>query len=165
MPHESLDIYKRLLAYTKPYTSKIVLSLVCSLVVGGSTALSALIVKTVVDEIFMNKDHVMLFYIPFVVMGLVGLKGLASFGQVYSIEYVGQRVIFHLRDELYRHLQTLSMNFFAHNQSGTLVSRITNDVNLLQTAAATIIAEAIRHGFTTIALLAVVFYRHWKLAL
>ncbi|MBD3306307.1 ATP-binding cassette domain-containing protein, partial [candidate division KSB3 bacterium] len=47
----------------------------------------------------------------------------------------------------------------------TLVSRITNDVNLLQTAAATIIAEAIRHGFTTIALLAVVFYRHWKLAL
>ena len=160
-----MDLYKRLLAYIKPYTSKIMISLLCSIVVGGTTALSALIVKTVVDEIFMNKDHIMLVYIPFVVMALVGLKGVASFGQVYSIEYVGQRVIMNIRDEIYRHIQTLSLSFFARTQSGTLVSRITNDVNLLQTAAATLIADAIRQGFSVIGLLAVVFYRHWKLAL
>ncbi len=160
-----MEIYRRLLAYTKPYVSKIVISLICSLLVGGSTAVSALIVKDVVDEVFMNKDQVMLLYIPFVVLGLISLKGLAAFGQVYSIEYVGQQVILNIRSEIYRHIQTLSLNFFSRVQSGTLVSRITNDVNLLQTAAATIIAEAIRQGFTAIALLVVVFYRHWRLAM
>lgn len=160
-----MELYKRLLAYTRPYVSKIVISLICSLIVGAASGLSALIVKDVVDEIFMNKDDVMLLYIPFVVLGLISLKGLASFGQVYSIEYVGQRVILHIRDEIFRHIQTLSLNFFSRTQTGTLVSRITNDVNLLQTAAATIIAEAIRQGVTAIALLIVVFYRHWKLAL
>ncbi len=160
-----MGVYKRLLAYTKPYTANIIISLFCSVIVGGSTALSALIVKTVVDEIFMNKDRVMLLYIPFVVLGLICLKGLASFGQVYSIGYVGQRVLLRIRDEIYRHIQTLSLSFFSQSQTGTLVSRITNDVTLLQTAAATIIAEAIRQGITAIGLLLVVFYRHWKLAL
>lgn len=127
--------------------------------------MSAMIVKEVVDEIFMNKDQAMLIYIPFVVLVLIGIKGLASFGQVYFIEYVGQQVIRQIRDELYCHLQKLSLRFFSKNQTGTLVSRITNDVNLLQTAAATIISEAIRQGFTAIGLLFVVFYRHWKLAI
>ncbi len=160
-----MNIYKRLLTYTRPYLSKVMLSLFCSILVGGSTALSALIVKNVVDEIFMKKDQQMLFYIPFIVLGLIAMKGLASYGQVYSIEYVGQQVILRIRDDIYRHLQLLSLGFFSQNQTGTLVSRITNDVTLLQTASATIIADAIRQGVTAIALLVVVFYRHWKLAM
>jgi len=141
------------------------ISLVCSLIVGGSTAISALIVKDVVDHIFMNKDQTMLAYIPFVVLALISVKGLASFGQVYFIESVGQQVILEIRDEIYQHLHKLSMSFFSKNQTGTLVSRITNDVNLLQTAAANILSEAIRQGFTALGLLFVVFYRHWKLAI
>ena len=101
----------------------------------------------------MEKDQTMLVYIPIVVLILITVKGLASFGQDYSIEYVGQQVIMRLRDEIYRHIQSLSMNFFAHIQSGTLVSRITNDVNLLQTAAASLIAEAIRHVVTSVRLI------------
>lgn len=160
-----METYKRLLAYARPYTAKIVLSLICSALVAVSTSLSALIVKTVVDEIFLKQDQVMLLYVPLVVLVLISLKGLASFGQVFYIEYVGQHIIFTLREKLFRHIQSLSLGFFAHAQTGTLVSRITNDVTLLQTAAATIIADAIRQGFTTIGLLAVVFYQHWKLAI
>ena len=160
-----MEIYKRLLGYTKLYRSKIIISLFCSLIVGGSTAVSALLVKDVVDTIFMNKDRVMLVYIPFVVLALISIKGLASFGQVYYIESVGQRVILRIRNELYQHLNRLSLSFFAKHQTGNLVSRITNDVQLLQTAAANLISEAIRQGFSAIGLLAVVFYRHWKLAL
>ncbi len=160
-----MEIYKRLLIYTKHYLSSIIISLICSLIVGGSTAISALIVKDVVDHIFMNKDQVMLVYIPFVVLALISIKGAASFGQVYFIESVGQRVILRIRDELYRHLQRLSLSFFARHQTGTLVSRITNDVTLLQTAAANLISEAVRQGITAIGLLVVVFYRHWKLAI
>lgn len=160
-----MEIYKRLLGYTKLYRSKIIISLICSLIVGGSTAVSALLVKDVVDTIFMNKDRVMLAYIPFIVLALISIKGLASFGQVYYIESVGQRVILRIRNELYQHLNRLSLSFFSKNQTGTLVSRITNDVQVLQTAAANLISEAIRQGFTAFGLLGVVFYRHWKLAL
>jgi len=160
-----MEIYKRLLTYTKPYTSKIILSLICSLFVGATTALSAWIIKDVVDGIFMNKDQMMLLYIPFIVLGLISLKGLFSFWQVYLIEYVGQRVILSIRKEIYQHLQTLPLGFFSRTQTGTLVSRITNDVSLLQSAAASLIADALRQGCTVFGLLVVVFYRHWKLAM
>ena len=159
-----MEVYKRLLRYTKPYISKIIFSLVCSMIAGGATAVSTSLVKKVVDGIFIEKDQQLLVYMPFIVLALIAVKGLASFGQVYSIEFVGQRVILNIRHEIFRHIQRLSLGFFSHIQSGTLVSRITNDVNLLQTAAATIIAEAMRHGVTAISLLGLVFYLHWKLA-
>jgi ATP-binding cassette, subfamily B, bacterial MsbA len=160
-----MESYKRLLRYSKPYMGRIVLAMICSALVGACTGLTAMIVKTVVDEIFMNRDQVMLFYIPFIVIALVGSKGLFSFGHVYLIEYVGQRVVLQLRRELYEHLHALSLRFFARHQTGLIVSRITNDVNQLQVAAASILADAIKQGGTAVALLAVVFYRHWKLAL
>ena len=100
-----METYKRLLAYARPYTAKIVLSLICSALVAVSTSLSALIVKTVVDEIFLKQDQVMLLYVPLVILVLISLKGLASFGQVYYIEYVGQHIIFTLREKLFRHIQ------------------------------------------------------------
>lgn len=159
-----MDTYKRLLHYTRPYWGRILLSMVCSALVAASTSLTALIVKTVIDDIFNNKNQTMLIVIPIVVLCLVALKGIASFGETFFIEYAGQRIIYTLRDDLFRHLQTLSLNFFARAQTGTLVSRLTNDVALLQTAAATILSDAIQQGFTTIGLLMVVFYRHWKLA-
>lgn len=160
-----MDIYKRLLAYTRPYISKIIFSLLCAAIAGGATGLSASLVKKVVDGIFVEKDQTMLLYIPLVVLTLVTIKGLASYGQDYSIEYVGQQVVLHLRNEIYRHIQTLSLKFFSKTESGTLVSRITNDVNLLQTAVATVIADTIRSVVTALALLIVVFYHHWKLAI
>jgi subfamily B ATP-binding cassette protein MsbA len=160
-----MEIYKRLLAYTKPYISRIILSLICSLFVGATTALAGWIIKDVVDEIFINKDQTMWLYIPFIILVLMSLKGFFSFWQVYLIEYVGQRVILSIRNEVYQHLQTLSLGFFSRTQTGTLVSRITNDVTLLQTAAASIIADALRQGCTAFGLVIVVFYRHWKLAM
>ena len=160
-----MEVYQRLLAYTKRYIPKILLSIVCSLFVAASTAISALIVKNVIDEIFIDKDQTMLLYIPFVVLALVSLKGAFSFGQEYYIEYVGQQVILDIRNDLYRHIQTLSSGFFAKTQTGTVASRVTNDVNMLQSAAASIIADSVRQGFTAAGLLVVVFYRHWKLAL
>ncbi len=160
-----METYKRLLAYTRPHLVKIILSLVCSALAAASTSLVALIVKPAIDKIFLEQNQEMLMYIPIGVLILIGLKGVASFGQVYFIEYVGQHIIFTLREKLFRHIQILSLNFFAHTQTGTLVSRITNDVTMLQTAAATILSDALLQGFSAIGLLIVVFYRHWKLAL
>jgi len=160
-----MELYKRLLRYTRPYVWHILISLLCSLFVGGATSLAAMIVKNVVDEIFMSKDEVMLRYIPFMVLGLIAVQGLASFGQSYFIEGVGQRIILQFRRELFAHLQRLSLRFFAKNTTGALVSRITSDVTLLQNAVANIISDAIRQGVTATGLLVVVFYRHWQLAI
>lgn len=159
-----MNVYKRIFAYTRPYLGQLLISLACSLIVGGATAISAKIVQNVVDDIFMNKDEQMLLYIPFVVLGLIAAQGAASFGQVYYIEAVGQQVVLRFRQELFAHLQRLSLRFFAQHPTGTLVSRITNDVNLLQNAAANIVSDAIRQGVTAIGLLFVVFYQHWRLA-
>ncbi len=159
-----MELYKRLLRYAKPYAGHILISLLCSLLVGGATSLAAMLVKNIVDQIFMSKDEAMLRYIPFMVLGVIAVQGLASFGQTYFIEGVGQRIILQFRRELFAHLQRLSLRFFAKNTTGTLVSRITSDVTLLQNAVANIVSDAIRQGVTATGLLCVVFYRHWQLA-
>ena len=104
-----MNVYKRIFAYTRPYLGQLLISLACSLIVGGATAISAKIVQNVVDDIFMNKDEQMLLYIPFVVLGLIAAQGAASFGQVYYIEAVGQQVVLRFRRELFAHLQRFSL--------------------------------------------------------
>ncbi len=160
-----MELYKRLLRYAKPYAWHILISLLCSLLVGGATSLAAMLVKDIVDQIFMSKDEAMLRYIPFMVLGVIAVQGIASFGQIYFIEGVGQRIILQFRRELFAHLQRLSLRFFSQNTTGTLVSRITSDVTLLQNAVANIVSDAIRQGVTATGLLFVVFYRHWQLAI
>jgi subfamily B ATP-binding cassette protein MsbA len=160
-----MELYKRLLSYSRPYWKRILASMICSALAALCTAGSALIVKNVVDDIFANKDHVMLLIIPIFVIILIALKGFFSFQQATLTAYVGEKVIFNLRNALFQHLQRLSLRFFSKISTGTLISRVMNDVTLLHVVVSHMLADLIRDGFTALGLLGVIFYRHWRLAL
>jgi subfamily B ATP-binding cassette protein MsbA len=160
-----MELYKRLLSYALPYWKWILGSMICSALVALCTAVSALIVKNVVDDIFANKDQFMLLIIPLVVIALLGLKGLFAYGQATLIAYAGEKVILKLRNQLFHHIQFLSLRYFSKTPTGILISRITNDVTLLHVVVSHMLADLIRDGFTILGLLGVIFYRHWLLAL
>lgn len=160
-----MGLYRRLLSYSKPYWKWILASMLCSALAALCTAASAMIVKNVVDDIFTHKDQFMLLIIPVFVIGLITLKGLFSYGQATLIGYVGEKVILNLRNELFQRLQFLSLRYFSKTPTGTLISRIMNDVTLLHIAVSHMLADFIRDGFTILGLLGVIFYRHWRLAL
>jgi subfamily B ATP-binding cassette protein MsbA len=123
------------------------------------------LIKPVVDDIFMNKRADMLKFLTFVVLAVFIIKGLSGWGQSYLMSYVGERIVTKLRQKLYDHLQALSLSFFDQMPTGVLMSRITNDVNLLQGAVSNAVTGLFKDTFTVLGMIGVVFYLNWRLAL
>ncbi|UCD70707.1 MAG: lipid A export permease/ATP-binding protein MsbA [Syntrophobacterales bacterium] len=160
----TVKLYKRLLQYVKPYRMKLILAMICMVFFALCTAGTAWLVQPTMDKIFVDKDMRMLFIIPALIIGLYLIKGVFFFGQTYLMNYVGQRIVADLREKLYHHLQYLSLSFFTKTPTGILISRITNDVNLIQGAVSNAITSVLRDSFTIITLTGVIFYQDWKLA-
>ncbi len=139
--------------------------MLCMLVMAAATSATAFLVKPVLDDIFFNKNTAMLKLIPFVVIVIYLLRGFGMYGQEYLMNYVGQGIIRRLRNMLYDHIQDLPLSFFHKEKTGVLMSRITNDVNIIKTMVSTAVTSVIRDCFTIIGLVCVIFYRDWQLAL
>jgi subfamily B ATP-binding cassette protein MsbA len=159
------DIYIRILKFVRPYWPRLLVAMFFMGAVSAITAVFALLTKNVLDDIFINKDKVMLTIIPLAFMILGVIKGFVGFGEGYLMNYVGQRVVADLRQRLYSHLQTLSLSFYDRTPTGVLMSRITNDVNSIQGAVSDAVTGMIKDLFTALGLICVVFYRDWLLAL
>ena len=160
----TVELYKRLLQYVKPYRAKLILAMICMVFVAFSTSGSAYLVQPAVDKIFVDKNMRMLFLIPLAIVGLYLIKGIFSYSQVYLMSYVGNRIVADLREKLYNHLQYLSLSFFTKTPTGILISRLTNDVTLIQGAVSNALTKILMDSFTIIGLTGVAFYMDWKLA-
>ncbi len=134
-------------------------------VVGATTGISAYLMKPVFDDVFLNKDGRALIWIAVAVIVLFFLKGAASYGQTVLMSVIGQRIITDMRNDLYRQIQRQPLSFFTKNPTGTLISRITNDVMLIQGAVSEAVTSVVKDTFSIIGLLFVVFYQDWKLAI
>jgi subfamily B ATP-binding cassette protein MsbA len=133
--------------------------------VGATTAALAALVKPVLDDIFIKKDATMLKLIPLAVLIIYFIKMVCSYGQTVIMNFIGQRIITDLRNDLYNHIQRQSLSFFSKNPTGVLMSRITNDVNLIQGAVSEAVTSLFKDSFSIIGLVFLIFYRDWQLAL
>jgi subfamily B ATP-binding cassette protein MsbA len=160
-----MDLYRRLLELVKSYWIKLVFAMICMIFVSLLTAAQAFLVKPALDGVFLNKDERMLFLLPIAIVLLFFLKGFFDYGQAYLMNFVGLRVVADIREMLYNHLQNLSLSFFTRTPTGILISRITNDVNLIQASVSNALTGLVKDIFSILGLIGVVFYRDWKLAL
>jgi len=135
------------------------------MVVAASTSATAYLMKPAIDEVFIRHDTMKLKLIPIVVVILFFLRGLGYYGQEYLMNFVGQGIIKRLRDSLYVHIQDLPFSFFQAEKTGALMSRITNDVNIIRNMVSTAVTGLMRDCLTIIGLSCVIFYMDWKLAL
>jgi ATP-binding cassette, subfamily B, bacterial MsbA len=159
-----MTLYRRLLAFLKPYWKKLVIAMICMAVVSATSALYAYMVKNVIDDIFVKKDATMLYLIPFVVILLFFVKGLFFYLQAYFMGFIGQRVITTIRNLVFASLQKQPLSFFDKTPTGQSISRIMNDVTLIQGVVTDSVTAILIDAFTIIGLIGVVFYRDWKLA-
>ena len=154
----------RLLPYLRSYWPVLLLGGVLALFVSGAEALIAWLVKPAMDDIFLKRDVTMLRIIPLALLGAYLLKGGGRFGQSYLMASVGERVIARIRRELYAHIQSMPLSFFASLHSAELMTRVVTDVNRLARLSSTVLVMAVRHVGTICALLTVMFLREWVLA-
>jgi ATP-binding cassette, subfamily B, bacterial MsbA len=161
----TLKAYRRLLGYLRPYIwPYFTMAMICMAVFSGTNALVPFLIKRVIDDIFTNKDRVALAIIPWVIIGVFTLRGLVNFGQSYLGDYVGLRILNDIRNSMNRHLQSQSLSFFHRNPTGTLISRITNDVSLVRSALTDSVASLMRDSMSLVGLIAAAFYMDWVLA-
>jgi len=160
-----MTIYRRMLNYVRPYLPRLFLAMLFMMFVSAFQGAVAFLVKPALDDIFISKDGGRLAVIPVLILGVYLAKGIFEFAQSYLMNGVGQRVIRDIRDHLYRHLQSLSLSFYMRHPTGVLMSRVTNDVGLMQGAVTSAVTGLIKDSFSSVFLVGVVVYRDWKLAL
>ncbi len=157
--------YKRLLSYLRPYMGSFILAAIGMAVVSTTAGGAAFLIQPLMDDIFIKKDRNLLMLLPAAIVVIYLLRG---FGRYYSsmiMQKIGQMTVRDIRNDLYGHMQQLSLSFYHRHTTGKLVSRIVNDVNVIQDTISITVYDLFRETFTAITLLAVLIYRDPKLSL
>ncbi len=158
-------IFMRLMAYVRPYRWMVVVSILMGLVVSGTTGAVAYAIRPLLDDVFIKKDATTLLWLPWAVLGAVVLKGVASYGQAVLMQILGQTVLMDIRNALYRSLVHLPVGRFTTTASGEYISRVINDVNVLQRVVSDVVKDVVKNSVTVVVLIGVIFYQDWLLAL
>ncbi len=159
-----MQTFKRLLMLGRPYTLRFLIAMVCMLIVGATTSSQAVLVKPVLDDIFLAKNPAALKWLPIAVVVIFLVKGTCTYIQAVLMNYIGLRIVTDMRNKLYEQIQKQSLSFFTQHPTGLLMSRITNDVASIQNSASDVVTSIFKDTFTIIALVGVIFYTDWKLA-
>ena len=150
--------------YFKPYKVLLVIAVTASIITASTNGALAVAVKYVLDSIFIAKNYTYLFVLPFAVMLIYVAKSGFLFLQGFLMSFIGNKVIEKLRNETFEKMIHLPVKYYAEESTGALMSRVTNDINLVQSSIPTII-NMLRAVITMIGLIGVIIYMNWQLAL
>ena len=159
------SLMKRLLKYLRPYRWHVVLGILLSIVVSGMEAVRPYFTKIAVDVNIANGDRHGLFMTALMFLAVLILRGVIQYFNAYLTQWIGQRTIFDLRMEVFTHLQHLGLQFFDRNPIGRLITRVTNDIEVLNDMFSSGIVMVFSDVFTIVGILYFMFTMNWQLAL
>lgn len=160
---DSRSAEKRLAGYYVRHWNLFVSGLVCTVAIRGIDLAFAFLIGDVLRATF-GKDQAKLTLVAAAIVGIHVVKWVLTYGQTCLISSATQKIAVRLRNELYSHLQALSLSFFERTKIGHLMSRMTNDVNVIQQSSQQVI-EAVSAPVGIIAGLIAIFVTNWRLAL
>jgi len=121
----------RMLAYLAPYWQRMAIAVVLMLIATGLTLAAPFLIKVAIDQYIVPGDTQGLTRIALILAGAFLILYLTTAGQRYLLSWVGQRVLANLRKELFTHLQVLPLGYHDHHIVGVTVSRVINDVAVI----------------------------------
>jgi len=159
-----MEIYKRLLTYLTPYKARLAWSVLFMGLTSVMVSAQAYLVKPVLDKVILAKNMELGYLLPPALVLVTILKGSAAYGRDYLMGWVGQKIVNDIRDQLYTHVESLSVSYFTRTPTGVIMSRIVNDVNLVQGAITRAPSSLVQGIFTMVALTGYILYLNWRLA-
>ncbi len=160
-----MTVRRRLLHYAKPYLGRFGWACLAMTAVSAFNGLGILLLKPIVDEVFIARDIRMLALAVAVVPLLVALKAVASYIQNYLMSWIGQRMSQQIREDLFKHLHLLPLEYYSGLRGSDMLSLVTGDLTLAQSALTTLPVYLIRDTLTVVFLIASLFKLDWRLAL
>lgn len=156
---------RRLLTYLKPHWRTFLGGFTAMLLVIGVNLALPFLFGKLIGSVLEAGRQAQLNLLAVGMVGLVFLKGIFTYADNYLMAYTGQRVVVSLRNQIYDHLQRLSLGFHESRRTGDLLARITNDVGLIQTSVSSGMASLLYQSLYLTGVLVAVLYLHWRLAL
>ena len=149
----------------RPQILKLSVSFVFMIIIALATGATAWLLDPAIDKIFIEKDATMIWLIPLGVIGILLIKGTATFIQVSILTEVGQKIVADTQIKMFSKITYADLGWLQDKHSGKFISNFLYDVNLLEGAVSGSLASGFRNLLTLICLLGVMFYQDWELAL
>ena len=159
--------FGRLLGYLKPYRKRVAVCVFLLLCVTLTGVAMPRIVQYTYDNVLTHNKHPLraLDGVFWMVIGLYAIRGVSSFSLNYLIGWLGQRIVFDLRFQSYRHLNRLSMSYYDTRQTGKIISRLTADIDTIQYMISGGFVTFLADLFGVVVILSVMFAVNWRLGL
>ncbi len=172
--------YRRLYSYVKPYKMRFVLGLALGLAYGGASSLFPLAIARVTSTVFhgaapnpsaiRSNLHILdtgpkinsIVLVCLAIPAIMTVRSLCSYGSTYCMQWVSNKVVTDIRDQLFSKMVRHSMDFFNKMRSGFLMSRITNDTRVMQMALTTVGSDIFKQPMTIVGAVGVLLLMDWK---
>jgi subfamily B ATP-binding cassette protein MsbA len=162
---ELIKILKRLYReYVKTHLDKILLSLILSLIVAGSTSATAWLLDPAIKKIFIDQDKTLAWLIPILIIIAFSTKGLSLYFARINIIKVGAIISGELQKKISENILYSDIQTLDNRHSGKYISNIMFDCGQVQTLVSTGVLNIMKDSFSLIALVGLMFYQNWKLA-
>lgn len=158
-------LMRRLLKYLRPYRWHVALGIVLSILTSAMEAVRPYFTKIAVDTDIAHQDKHGLLITVLMFFCVLIVRGIVQYFNAYLTQWIGQRTIYDLRMEIFKHLQNLSLKFYDKNPIGRLITRVTNDVEVLNEMFSSGIVMVFSDVFTIIGIFYFMFSLSWEMAL
>jgi ATP-binding cassette subfamily B protein len=172
-------LMKRILTYLHAYRWQVTVALIAIVLKAGADVLGPYLTKVAIDKYLANKTEAYSlldrFLSPSPLTGIAQIAGmyvvlllfsfLLEFAQTYIMQWTGQKVMFDLRSQIFRHLQRLHISFYDRNPVGRLVTRVTSDVDALNEMFTAGVVSIFEDIFVLAFILTIMLKMNWRLAL
>ncbi|MFS8501134.1 MAG: ABC transporter ATP-binding protein [Caldicoprobacter sp.] len=164
-PQISKEILIRILKYLVPYWKQQIIILLCLLAISGLDLIPPIITKNIIDVAIKNKDMALLGFLTLASIAATILSGLISVGQNYVTTWMSKHIILDVRNQMYRHLQYMSLKFFSNEKTGEIISRLNNDIHGIEGIISGTLVNIVYNLFSLVLTLTALFSMNWKLAI
>ncbi len=161
---EVYALLSRFFPYFKDYKLQFAFAIIGMIFASVGTAVSAYLVKPILDDIFMNKNEDYLYMLPYAIIAVYFLKEAGRYSQAYFSAYIGQDVVRRFRNKLLKSMLSFDLDFFHRFRSGELISRNINDIERIRNVVSNMIPDFLREAISIIGLLCVVVYNSFHLS-
>ena len=161
----SSRLLRRLLGYILNYKIYFVLAIIGMVGNGLTDTVFVSTIKPLLDDGINAHNSNVLFWMPWVVIGIVALRGLSQFLSDYNINYIGNTVVMTLQREVFAKLLRMPVSFYDRHKSGELIAKITYDAEQVKDTASDAIVTIVREATTVIGLLCLMIWTSWQLTI
>ena len=161
----SSRLLRRLLGYILNYKIYFVLAIIGMVGNGLTDTVFVSTIKPLLDDGINAHNSEVLFWMPWVVIGIVALRGLSQFLSDYNINYIGNTVVMTLQREVFAKLLRMPVSFYDRHKSGELIAKITYDAEQVKDTASDAIVTIVREATTVIGLLCLMIWTSWQLTI